>query len=468
MKNFCFTLLLCTCVLASCTDGFETINTNDNQPETVTPALLLPTVLFDLANLGVTENYNFGNTVGQYTANYEANDLDIYDWISDDRYWGIYGTLQDVEDIRRFGVDRQDANYEAVAIIIRSYGISLLTDVYGNVPFSEALRAEEGVFNPVYDAQEDIYEQLLADLKTANDLIDTEASISGDLLYGGDMMNWRRFANSLRLRLLLRSSDVREAAAEIAEIVNTPTRFPIFETNGQHAVYRYTGTLPNLSPLSVGRGRAYDYYLGIPTDHLIGLLRTNDDPRLAAWFDPKAGTDDYIGIAPGQSLGDIGRPASFASKDAAFFGVADKITSPWLTAAEVRFLLAEAAAAGLIDGSARDYYDQGVTLSFGQWGLDVPADFLTVTAPYDANTEVLAEQKWLAQYHNSVQGWLDWKRTGLPSFITAGPGTINNGEVPVRLMYPALEQSINAGNYQAAAVAIGGDNINSRVWWDGE
>lgn len=468
MKNIALLLLLCTCVLASCTDNFEEINTNGNQPETVTGALLLPTALFDLADLGVNQNYGFGNTIGQYSANYEFNDLDLYDWTSDGRYWGIYGILQDVADIEDFGVRTGNANYEAVGIILRSYGVSVLTDVYGDVPYTEASRADEGIFAPAYDEQSAIYNNILTELKRASDLIDTNGSLSGDLLYNGDMTNWKRFANSLRLRLLLRSSDVQDNGTAMREIVDNPDRYPVFASNDQHAVYQYSGSLPNLSPYSAGRGRAYDYYLGIPTDHLIDLLKANNDPRLQAWFDPKPATTEYLGTAPGQNLGDVGRPGDFASKAASFFNDPAKLNSPWLTAAETQFILAEAAEKGLIDGDAKTYYDRAVTLSFAQWGLEVPADFLATTAPYSADTEVLAEQKWLALYHNSVQGWLSWKRTGKPSFITAGPGTVNGGKVPVRLMYPAIEQSVNAANYRAAADGIGGDNINSRVWWDRE
>ncbi len=460
-----FFSLLCTCVLASCTDDFEEINTNTNEPGTAPPSLLLPAVLFDFADLGVTQNYVFGNVIAQYTANYEFNDLDLYDWTSDGRFWGIYGILQDVEDIRDFGERTGDDNYYAVATILRAYGISLITDAYGDAPFSEAGKADAGVFAPVYDTQESIYSTLLLELEAANDRIDVSESIEGDLLYSGDMLNWRRFANSLRLRLLLRSSNVSDNGAEMQEILDNPGRFPIFENNEHDAVYRYSGVLPNLSPFSAPRGRAYDYYLGVPTTHLIGSLQDKADPRLEVWFDPRAGTDDeYLGTAPGQTLGNVGRPADFASKAAEFFDRSDRIGSMWLTAAEIQFILAEAAQLGLITGGAEEFYAEGVKLSFARWGLTLPEGYLSAAAPYSVDN--LHEQKWLALYHNSVQAWHHWRRTGKPGFIMAGPGTVNGGEVPVRLMYPAIEQSVNMANYRAAAENIGGDNVNSRVWWD--
>lgn len=464
MKNTLI-LVFTAIVLSGCTEDFATLNTNGNEPETASGALLLPTVIFDLADLSVNQQFAFGNTIGQYTANYEFNDIDLFRWTSDDRFWGIYSTLQDVADIEQFGTETEDPNYEAVALILRSYGFSILTDTYGDVPYSQATRAQEGVFNPAYDTQEDIYAGLLADLERAASLIDESATITGDILYGGNMNYWKRFANSLRLRLLLRSSNVQDNATAMSTIVSDPDQFPVFENNEQHAVYQYSGSLPDLSPYSVGRGRAYDFYLGIPTTHIIGLLTENNDPRLAVWFDPQIGTTEFVGTAPGQLLGDVGRPDEFASKNAAFFDVANRISSAFLTASEVQFILAEAAEKGLVSGSAGDYYAAAVRLSFAEWDLPVPENYLEITAPYATDTEVLAEQKWLALYRNPLQGWLNWKRTGLPSFIAAGPGTVNNGQVPVRLMYPALEQSVNAVNYTTAAARIGGDNINQRVWW---
>lgn len=464
MKKTAF-LFLALFALA-CTDDFEELNTNNDQPESVSGALLLPTVIFNYADLMVNQNYAFGNTIGQYSANYEFNGLDIFNWNSDGRFWGIYSILQDVKDIELFGQITANPNYEAVAIIMQSFGVSILTDAYGDVPYTEATQAAEGVFAPVYDSQESIYQGLLTELERANGMIDVSGTIDGDILYGGDMMKWKKFANSLRMRLLLRSSGAQNNATAMQTIVSNPTQFPVFESNADNADYKYSGSLPNLSPYSAGRGRAYDYYLGIPTTHLINTLAANNDPRLQAWFDPVDGTTDFLGTAPGQSLGDVGRPADFSTKAASFFDISNKISGIFMTYSELNFIMAEAAEAGMITGDAGAYYDQAVSASFDQWGVAMPADYLTTSAPYNAATEVLAEQKWVSLYHNSIQGWFNWKRTGLPSFIQAGPGTVNGGAFPVRIMYPALEQSVNAQNYTAAAAGIGGDNISTRVWWD--
>ncbi len=140
-----------------------------------------------------------------------------------------------------------------------------------------------------------------------------------------------------------------------------------------------------------------------------------------------------------------------------------------MTYSELNFpYLAEASQRNLITtGAAQSYYNTAVEASFKQWNVIMPTDYLTVTAPYSATTEVLYTQKWLALYHTGVESWLDWKRTGKPSFIKAGPGAKNNGKIPRRIMYPSLEQSVNAQNNNDALQKMGGtDDINAKTWWD--
>ena len=469
MKKICFFISIA--VLAfGCTKDFEELKIDKNQPEVVTPDFLLPSVIFNLADFSVSQSYGFGDIISQYAGNYEYNDLDIYRWEANGSFWELYDYLQDVKEIKGYSQENETPNYEAVALILEAYCFSMLTDAYGDVPYSEANQAEDGIFSPAYDSQEFIYGELLKKLEMANDLINTDESIQGDLLYMGNMSKWKKFGNSLRLRLLMRISNVQDVSAALKEIVENPVTFPIFESTADDAIYSYSGTTPNLSPYSEGRGREYEYFIAMPTSHLVNTLQDNNDPRLSAWIDLKAnedGTFEYIGVAPGQNLGDIGRAKDYSARDSSFFDEPSKIQSIFITFSEVNFILAEAAAKDLIDGAAKDYYESGVKASFDQWGVAMPDDFLTSTVAYDENDEdTFYEQKWLALYHTGTEAWFDWKRTGKPVFIEAGPGNINNDKVPVRIMYPSLEQSVNSANYTKASERIGGDNINSRVWWD--
>ncbi|WP_299252302.1 SusD/RagB family nutrient-binding outer membrane lipoprotein [uncultured Aquimarina sp.] len=456
-------------LLSACTEQFEELNTDPNDPVTASENLLLPSIVFDLSNITVNQTYGFGDVIGQYTGNYEFNDIDIYRWQADDRFWSpMYGILQDVSDLKIIAEDNNNQNYKAVALILEAYIYSIITDAYGDIPMNEANRTEEGITAPVYDKQEDIYEAILSKLEEANTIIDVSQTIKGDGLYNGNLNKWKKFANSLRIRLLMRISEVRNISTDFDMILNNPSTYPIFTSNEDNAIYKYSGVVPDVSNVSqAGGGRDYEYFLRIPTTHFLGLLATNNDPRLELWISPKEGTDDRtLGVIPGQPLGEIGRPADFSRKSVAFYTEAARIQGIFITYSELSFILAEAREKNIISTStAKNYYDIGVQSSFDQWGLVMPTDFLTVTAPYDNGTDRLYEQKWLALYHTGVEPWFDWKRTGKPSFIMAGTGNLNGDKIPVRLRYPSLEQSVNASNYEQAASDMGGDDINASSWW---
>ena len=460
-------LLLALLLLGGCTEDFAEINTNPNEPETVTGDLLLRTVTFDLASNHVSNVQAFGDVVAQYAANYEFNDIDIYQWGGDARFWGLYAVIQDAKDIEAYGVETGQPDYEAVALTLQAYMFSILTDAYGDVPYTEAGRAEaDNIFAPAYDRQEDIYAGLLADLDRANSLF-TGATVAGDNLYGGDTDKWRRFANSLRVRLLMRASGAMDVSDMLSAMVNDPNTYPLFRGNEDNAIYDFTGTLPNVAPIAAPVGRTYEYFLRMPTTNLVDLLKTYEDPRLEEWLDPN-GIPEYRGVAPGQTLGDIGRPDAFSTKDTSYFAEPGKLDAIFLTFSELNFLLAEASERGIIQGDGEAYYRTGVQASFDQWGVALPADYFDGAAAwnYGSAFELIARQKWLSLWHNTTEAWFDWKRTGRPEFISAGPGTVNGGRVPVRLLYPSIEQSVNPANSRSAADRIGGDDINTRGWYD--
>ncbi|WP_303318822.1 SusD/RagB family nutrient-binding outer membrane lipoprotein [Flavivirga abyssicola] len=468
MKKLIF-LLSSFLILSGCTKDFEAINTNPNNQEKASESLLLPTIIFDLSNTLVNQTYAFGDVISQYAANYEFNDIDIYRWQGDDRFWSpMYGILQDISDLKNIAKTNENVNYESIALILEAYIFSIITDSYGDVPMSEANKTSEGLISPIYDKQEDIYNALLNKLEEANMLINTSETVTGDILYGGDMLKWKKFANSLKLRLLIHTSNVQNIATDINTIINDSNTYPIFESNDDNAIYKYSGNFPDISDVSqVGGGRGYEYFLRIPTTHFINLLNDNNDPRLELWVSPKEGTNDRtLGTAPGQSLSDIGRPNELSRRSTEFFESATKIQGIFMTYSELNFILAEVRENGIINlGTAEEYYNTAVTASFNQWEVTIPDNFLSATVSYDNTTERLYEQKWLALYHTSMETWFDWKRTGKPNFIQAGSGNINSNKVPVRLQYPNLEQSVNTTNYNKASADMGGDTINASSWW---
>lgn len=464
-KILIFVSLLC--VTVSCTNQFEEINTNKNQPTAAQPKMLLPNVLFNLANNNVLNSYDFGDIIAQYAGNYQYNQLDIYNWGSDDRFWTMYKYLKDINDIKKQATDSGDKNYQAIALILESQLISVMTDAYGDVPYSEASKGEQGILKPVYDSQEQIYTTIFNNLTTANSIIQTSTTVSGDLLYNGDMNKWKKYANALHLRLLMRVSNKIDVTAKINEIVSAPAVYPLFSSNADNAVYKYSGNFPNISPRSNGIGRLYEYVIAMPTTNLVNTLINNNDPRLAEWIDPIAGTTNQLGVQPGLAFDQIGPATKYSRRSEAAFNNSTKIAAIFMTYSELNFILAEAKQRNLITaGTAKGYYDAAVQASFDQWNVVMPVTYLTVTAPYNPTNDVLYTQKWLALYHTGIESWIDWKRTGKPSFIKAGPGALNNGKVPRRLLYPSIEQSINAENNSTAALKMGGNTINAKAWWD--
>lgn len=470
MKKIVFSIIVLLSLSNACTDGFEDFNTNKNAPAKANADLLLPTIIFDIANITVNQSYVFNDIVSQYAGNYEYNDLDLFRWYADDRFWTpMYHILEDIKDLKASGEELKNENYKAVALVLESYIYSVITDSYGPAPMSEANKTVEGYVMPKYDSQEQIYTAIFAKLEEANSLFKTEKGIKGDILYSEDVMKWRKFANSLHIRLLMHISNVENVKERISKIINNPTTFPVFSSNDDNAIYEYSGSYPNISQVAAaGGGRAYDYFRPIPTTHFIKTLRKNNDPRLLLWVSPKEGTENRtLGVTPGINIGDIGRPAAYSRRSVTFFNSATQIKSILMTYSELNFLLAEAHEKDILTtgDNAKAYYEIAVKSSFEQWGVAMPVDFVSTTVPYNSNNENLYEQKWLALYHTGIEAWLDWKRNRKPSFLKAGVATVNNGKIPVRLKYPSLEASVNTENYQKASISIGGDNINSSAWW---
>lgn len=464
-KNIIYVLLLS--LVVACTDQFEEINTNKNQPTAAQPKTLLPNIIFNLANANVSSAFDFGDIVSQYGGNYEYNQLDLYDWGADDRFWNMYKWLNDVQDIKKQAISSGEKNYEAIALILESYIISSITDAYGNVPYTEAASGEQGILKPVYDSQEEIYAKIFENLTQANQLIDTNKSVEGDRLFGGSMIKWKKFANSLHVRYLMRVSNKINVSSRLETIVSNVATYPLFTSNEDNATYSYSGSFPDISPMTDGVNRLYGYNIVVPTTHLVNNLMSNNDPRLNEWIDPIAGTNDHRGLVPGLPSDAIGEPSGYSRRAESYFYEKSKIEALLMTFSELNFLLAEARERNLIStGTAQNYYNTAVAASFAQWGVTMPSDFLTTTAPYAANSDTFYVQKWLALYHSGVESWLDWKRTGKPSFIVGGPGAKNGGLVPRRILLPSLEQSVNAENYEKAVQDMGGETINTKVWWD--
>lgn len=453
--------------LYSCTGGFEEMNTDkDNITANIaTSEMLLPNTLSQLSDTQITGDFTLGSVVSQQITYLLYNSIDKYDWRADDRYWNYYNQLENINDIEKFGIRDGKLQYKGVALILKAFIFTQLTDAYGPVPFSQAGKSAEGVYKPKYDSQEEVYKGCLEMLKEANSILKAGGTIAGDALYKGDAIKWRKFANSLRMRMLLKMGNKISVQQEMSAIFNNPSEFPIFTSNADQAVYQYAGTGNQVSPYSVGRGRTYEILqlTALPV-FFKSVLDKYQDPRLNDWFDKPVATPNgpHKASLSGTTNGDY---ANVSMLSISFFNNPTKFKAQYMSYSELEFILAEAAERGWISSSPKMHYDKAVTANFNFWGVQMPADYLTVKAAYTSpNLKLIAEQKYIALFGNGFEAWNDYKRNKLLDLKPA-VNNFNDNKIPVRLQYPSIEQSVNIENYKTAVQQLGGDNINAKLWW---
>ncbi|MBT1704616.1 SusD/RagB family nutrient-binding outer membrane lipoprotein [Chryseosolibacter indicus] len=483
-----FSVALLAFVVLGCTGDFEEINTNPNSPLATQPALLLPGIERDMIHAVLGEAWSIGNVVIQHTAKNQFVNEDRYLWGELNTIWNaVYDNMRDINNIVKQAEVSNQPNFRGVALVLRSWMFSLVTDSYGDVPYTQAMNGKEGIFFPEYDPQQKIYEGILNDLKEANTLLAGAININGDVIYGGDVKKWRQLANSLRLRYLMRISDQVDVRAEMQEIVNDPVAYPLFTGNADHAVYSFQANSPDQFPLFTARIGSFNEFRASKalTDKLIALA----DNRLYIFTRPTpvteatASTSDdvYVGVPNG--LDDVaaleynGGPEFQSRIGPLFF---EQATSPKgieiakgviMTYAELQFILAEAREKEFITtGTAEAYYLNGINASFSFYGLTASPTYLlqsevAYTGTREEKLEKIGTQKWISLFFQGLEAWFDWRRTGYPK-LQPGVDNQNDDRIPVRFIYPLIEQSLNADNRTIAVNRQGPDDINSRVWWD--
>lgn len=465
--------------LGSCTDEFNELNENPNSPEAVDPQFLLANVISVEADQNAFyQGFRLANYIQQFAASVEFERIDRYEMGTNSEYWNtIFQLLSDIKSMRE--LQGSNEAYNAVGDVIQSFLFSQLTDMWGDVPYTEAVNALDGQFTPAYDTQESIYTNpdtgILAVLeRAAATLENSNATINGDVLFNGNLNKWMRFANSLRLRYLMRIS---KRLTDYSEIQALASSGKLMQSNEDNAVLPYLTSAPNQYPMTLSS-------LGLYQEH---RMTTTVDSVLTLWNDPRAnvlykptqvsvnsGAPEFKGLMNGQDRETIAEKG-IDLNDVSLFGaifrdVPDGVDAQFMQYSEVQFALAEAAERGYITGDVQSYYEAGVRASFEYYGVDVPAGYLVQEAIALNGTDNLNKiltQKWFSLISNGHEAWFNVRRTGIPS-LKPGPDNLNDNKYPVRYLYPESEQATNSVNYKVAAERIGGDNINSKGWWEKE
>ncbi|RAJ09962.1 SusD/RagB family nutrient-binding outer membrane lipoprotein [Arenibacter echinorum] len=532
------TILILGVILTVSCHGLEDLNVNPDKigGENVDPNLLVPTVINGVGKTVV--NLGFGDLAGvmQHTQKDGwSSGHNAYDWNNRSQSWaGYYQIMYNNKTLIQKAEDSNLDFHRAVGLIMKSYMFGLITDLWGDAPYTEALRGDEGpeYFDSEFDDQQTIYEGIQSDLKTANSLLSgSQSSYAGidasqDILYGGDVAKWRKFANSISLRYYMRLSAKNPSWAEqgIKGIVNNPQQFPLILQASDDANMAYIGnTSSDAWPSNVNfdaspQGSYFRLKMGKP---LVDKLQDLNDPRLGVWAakiavpivlvsDAPDGTDntvdgiryvsqdivdtyedpvdgvgypvdydmEYVGYPPGMTFGmaynlskntNQGATNLHASQLNEIYKEASGplLQSRLISAAEVNLILAEAAFNGWIGGTAVQYYNEGVRQSLTAWGVGGDyTSYISGPAAFTGYADII-NQKWIASWTAASESWFDYRRTGLPD-LQSGPASKRQA-LPLRFYYN-IDEIDNNPNVETAIDQLeptpfkGDDASNNSAW----
>lgn len=470
-------------LMSACTKDFNEINTNPNATVSATPESLLAPTIHDIVSRNANRAERIGNEFMQYTVStIDSREFQRYvirPSESDYMWRNWYLQLTNIKDIYANAEITQQEGYKTymgISLILDSWVSSLITDMFGDAPYSEANRGylDKNIL-PKFDRQKDIYSGIFEKLEQANELLAGETTgIPDNLknlepLYNGNALAWRKFGNSLYLRLLMRVSGKSElnSIATIHRIAESEKAdYPMFESNEESAVLRFTTTAPLTSPFTNWKIQDFNGNKGY-SEFFINTMNEWQDPRL-----PILATEYtlsvYSGMQSGYATGNT--PERQSTLQASLQD--EPRLGNIMNYAELQFILAEAALKGYINNPVEDYYNKGVENAITFWGAELPENYVQKEAiawndaeSMDEKMDRIFRQKYFTLFFTDFQSWYEYRRTGFP-VLPVGPGLRNNGKMPSRLNYPINVQTLNRKNYNDAVAAMGGDDINIKVWWD--
>lgn len=499
--------LLAICMLAGCDSGFDEINTSKTDVLSLNPAYVFnnamlrssfpqQTLVFEVAIVQQMVTPNSGVVSG---GNYNQDNRGVTLFLWQRYYREVVKSVIDVLEKTRDDPDR--SNLYNMARIWRAYTFMVLTDTYGDVPFRQAgLGYLEDIINPEYDTQEFIYTTILTELEQAATALDADEAIEPtDILYGGDIVKWKRFAYSLMLRAGMRLSEVDPATAEL--YVGKAIAGGVMQSNADNALIRHTANYTNEISNWLTGTEASNFYLARPfVDH----LKTTGDPRLASiavrYEGAENGAQQTAEIATRDPVKQKGMPMGYDNGTivpvatgeglASFYDYSQldrtrmgKTTAPmfFVTYAQTSLLFAEAAERSWITVDAGLLYAEGIRAHMKQM-----ADYDATSAISDPDIEQyiadhpltggsaleqINTQYWIASFLNGPEAFANFRRSGFPALApNPYPGKSIGGDFINRLTYPDTEFSVNPENVQEAVnrqePAEKKDIMDTRVWWD--
>lgn len=472
-------------IATSCTKNFDDLNTN---PALVSEKMIKTDNLFSkVQKESMFSIPDFGR-VSEF-AGFVSNESSGFPFQEEDYgepFTTYYrGYLSNLNEVIRLTQQPVQSNKNAMARIFRAWLFQNLTDSYGDIPYFEAAKGGDAfVASPKYDKQEDIYKDLLKELKEAAAQLKSDPSQetygSSDLIYGGDVDGWIRLANSLRLRLAIRVrfADNGLAQMHVSDVINAPLISENIENAKLLSEPQDAPNRNNRSPIinAINDGVTLGNYFSFT---VLEVLALNNDPRMPVYFQLPKEVDPLSSVPyrarPINPSGPIN--ARYSRDSVSMIGKffeASQFVFNMLTAAEVNFLRAETVLSGLATGDVNVLYRDGIRLAMEQYNTPAASidNFMlgstaTLNGTDEQKFEQIMVQKYISLVYESREAWTEYRRTGYPKMWLGNGPTDTDGKVPRRLTYPAEEYSKNGTNVQEAVARLsGGDKLTSRMWWD--
>lgn len=483
MKKIFLIMVILVSAFTGCTDQFEDFNLDKKHPAVVSGEALFSNAQKELADYtsNTNVNVNIFKLMAQYWTETTYVDEANYDLItrniSTNIYFRMYlRILTDLKESARLISadtklsDAEKQNKLQIIEVLNVYCYAHLVDVFGSVPYTEALDIEN--VYPAYEAGSAIYPKLFDRLNAAISKIKVNENSFGsvDLYYAGDTHAWLKFANSLKLRMAITIADANSALAKTN--VESAVASGVFASNADDCHMTYLTSSPNYNQLYadlIASGRQ-DF---VPANTIVDAMVALDDPRLSTYFRDQIDTSTVDGVV---KLAWIGGEYGYSNSYGQCSHISATIEAPdfpgiMMSYSEVCFYLAEAAERGYsVGGSAEAWYNKGIKASFDFWGAKGVDAYLAkpeVAYTTAAGTwkQKIGTQSWIANYTRGYEAYNNWRRLDFPILNLPEEAT-TYADIPVRFTFPVNEQTLNADSYKAAATLIGGDLITTKVFWD--
>ena len=500
---YILSLITTLCLLPSCDNGFDELNVNKTQPTSLDPAFLLNNAIIQTSfpqellvfEMPIVQQIitPFGGVLGGGNYNQDNKPRNAANWV---RYYrDVMKSLVSVMNTVKEDANRTNLYHSAR--ILRANAAMILTDSYGDIPYFDAGKGfTEAVALPKYDAQELVYKDILKELEEASAALDaTKPLVTTDILYGGNIPSWKAFGYSLMLRAAMRLSKVDQTVAQ--QFVTKAVTGGVIQSNAGSAAIRHTTLYNNGIGAFVNGSEANNYYLASP---FLDYLKTNNDPRLKSisvrYVGAKSGPEQVAAKASTVAADQRGMPMGYdngtiiarAKADglASFYDYSQldrtrmgKLDAPCflVTNAQTKLLLAEAVVRGWTTGVAATLFTEAIRAHMIEMTQYTTASSITTTDidayiaahPLDAANALrdINTQYWVATFLNGPEAYANFRRSGFPALTpNPYPGKDITGTFIRKLTYPDTELGINVANVQEAITRMGGNTLDTKVWWD--